>query len=125
MTDGQAADDTQTGEGTASGAGNVPTGAGQKATPEHADVTKAMSNNQATVEVKRAEMGLYAVLISDVAIAAAAIVGVIIISGDSSSSTAIVSILSSAFTAVGTLTTAYFGIKASANTAKNSIANQQ
>ncbi len=70
-------------------------------------------------------MGLYAVLASDVAIAVAAIFGVVIIRNDSASSTAVVSILSSAFTAVGTLTTAYFGIKASANTAKDSIASQQ
>jgi arginine exporter protein ArgO len=70
-------------------------------------------------------MGLYAVLASDVAIAVAAILGVLILHKDSGSSTAVVSILSSAFTAVGTLTTAYFGIKATANTAQNSIANQQ
>ena len=54
----------------------------------------------------------------------AAIAGVLIIRHDSASTTAVVSILSSAFTAVGTLTTAYFGIKATANTAKNTIAGQ-
>lgn len=87
-----------------------------------AEVAKTTSDNQAAVEMRRAAMGLHAVLASDVAIAVAAILGVIIIRNDSPSSTAVVSILSSAFTAVGTLTTAYFGIKASANTAKNSIA---
>jgi predicted TIM-barrel enzyme len=94
-------------------------------TAEDAEVAKSTSDNQAAVEMRRAATGLYAVLASDVAIAVAAILGVIIIRNDSASSTAVVSILSSAFTAVGTLTTAYFGIKASANTAKNSIANQQ
>jgi len=83
-----------------------------------------LSDNQAKVEIKRASMGLYAVLASDVAIAIAAIAGVLIIRHDSASTTAVVSILSSAFTAVGTLTTAYFGIKATANTAKNTIAGQ-
>jgi len=90
-------------------------------TAEDAEVARTTSDNQAAVEMRRAAMGLYAVLASDVA----AILGVVIISHDGASSTAVVSILSSAFTAVGTLTTAYFGIKASANTAKNSIASQQ
>ena len=106
------------------GAGKPP-GDGQHYTPEDANVAKNASNDQAAVEKRRATMGLLAVLASDLAIAVAAIVGVIIIHNDSASSTAVVSILSSAFTAVGTLTTAYFGIKASANTAKNSIASQQ
>lgn len=86
---------------------------------------KGQTDNQAKVEIHRASMGLLAVLISDVAIAVAAIIGVIVIRHDSASTTAVVSILSTAFTAVGTLTTAYFGIKAAANTAKNTIAGQQ
>jgi hypothetical protein len=84
-----------------------------------------LSDNQTKVELHRASMGLYAVLASDIAIAVAAIAGVLIIRHDSASTTAVVSILSTAFTAVGTLTTAYFGIKATANTAKNTIAGQQ
>jgi hypothetical protein len=73
------------------------------------------------VEITRARMGLAAVAVSDVVIVAAAIVGVVLVHNGSSSSTSVVSILSSAFTAVGTLTTAYLGIKASANTAKNAM----
>jgi arginine exporter protein ArgO len=100
-------------------------GVRQHYTLEDAEVAKSASDNQAAVEQRRATMGLCAVLASDVAIAVAAIIGVLIIRNHSASSTAVVSVLSSAFTAVGTLTTAYFGIKASANTAKNSIASQQ
>ncbi len=118
MTGGQS-DDVSAGEG------NAPAGGGQHYTAEDAEVAKITSDNQAAVERRRAATGLYAVLASDVAIAVAAIAGVLIIRNDSASSAAVVSILSSAFTAVGTLTTAYFGIKASANTAKNSIASQQ
>jgi hypothetical protein len=118
MTGDQAgSDDTSTDEG------GAPPDEGQHYTAEDADVAKTASNN--AVEMRRAKMGLCAVLASDVAIAVAAILGVLIIRHDGASSTAVVSILSSAFTAVGTLTTAYFGIKASANTAKNSIASQQ
>lgn len=116
MTDGQSG---------SAGEGKAPADEGRHYTAEDADVAKTMSNDQAAIEMRRARMGLYAVLASDVAIAVAAILGVVIIRNDSASSTAVVSILSSAFTAVATLTTAYFGIKASANTAKNSIASQQ
>lgn len=136
MADGQAGpDDTPADEGNApADKGTVPA-SGQKhytavdaevattTSNNQAAVAKATSDNQAAVEMRRAKMGLYAVLASDVAIAVAAIVGVVIIHNDSASSTAVVSILSSAFTAVGTLTTAYFGIKATANTAKNSMAS--
>jgi hypothetical protein len=77
-----------------------------------------------SVEKTRARTGLIAVVMGDVAIAIAAIWGVVEVNGAKSSSTIVVSILSSAFTAIGTLTTAYFGIKATANTAKNSMASQ-
>jgi arginine exporter protein ArgO len=106
------------------GGGKPPAGEGQQYTAQGAEVAKQASADQAAVEKRRATMGLLAVVVSDVAIAFAAILGVVIIRHDSASSTAVVSILSSAFTAMGTLTTAYFGIKASANTAKNSIANR-
>jgi hypothetical protein len=134
MTDGQAgSDDKSAGEGQPPAGGSKPPEGGGKPpanekqhySAEDADVAKTASFNQADVEKRRARMGLFAVLASDVAIAVAAILGVVVIGNHNASSTAIVSILSSAFTAVGTLTTAYFGIKASANTAKNSIANQQ
>jgi hypothetical protein len=77
------------------------------------------------VEQTRAITGLMAVLLSDAAIAIAAIVGIVFVakstgghaSGQTSFAPQIVAILSSAFTAVGTLTTAYFGIKGIANVA--------
>jgi len=49
-------------------------------------------------------------------------VGIIHFAGSGSSSQAlpqVVAILSGAFTAIGTMTTAYFGIKAMSNTAKS------
>jgi hypothetical protein len=55
----------------------------------------------------------------DVAIALAAIWGVIKVSGSASSGSSLVAILTSAFTAIGTMTTAYFGIKSAANTAQS------
>jgi hypothetical protein len=66
--------------------------------------------------------GLLAVVAGDVAIALAAILGIVYVargSGTSSPSAQIAAILSSAFTAIGTMTTAYFGIKSMSNTANN------
>lgn len=74
------------------------------------------------VERVRAWAGLAAVMAGDAAIAIAAIVGIIHFSGSGSSTQAlpqVVAILSGAFTAIGTMTTAYFGIKAMSNTAKS------
>lgn len=72
------------------------------------------------VEKTRARTGLLAVVAGDVVIALAAIFGVIFVARHSDSSASqIVSILSGAFTAVGTMTTAYFGIKSISNTASN------
>ncbi len=59
---------------------------------------------------------------SDTATALAAILAVLWIHGSktaSASTDSVASILTSAFTATGTLTTAYLGIKATANMAKN------
>jgi hypothetical protein len=53
----------------------------------------------------------------DVAIAIAAIWGVVKTSGSTNSPT--IAILTSAFTAIGTMTTAYFGIKSMSNTAQS------
>jgi len=77
------------------------------------------------IEQTRSITGLMAVLLSDAAIAIAAIVGIVFVAkspggqtgGQTSFAPQIVAILSSAFTAVGTLTTAYFGIKGIANVA--------
>jgi hypothetical protein len=74
------------------------------------------------VERVRAVAGLLAVVAGDAAIAIAAMVGIIHFAGSGTSAQVlplIVAILSSAFTAIGTMTTAYFGIKAMSNTAKS------
>jgi hypothetical protein len=76
----------------------------------------------ASVERVRALAGLLAVIAGDTAIAVAAIVGIIHFAGSGSSTQSlpqVVAILSGAFTAIGTMTTAYFGIKAMSNTAKS------
>lgn len=70
------------------------------------------------VERTRSRMGLVAVILSDSVIAVAAIIGVISLSRHGRNATEVVAILSSAFTAVSTMTTAYFGIKAVSNTAE-------
>ena len=73
------------------------------------------------VQRTRAWTGLLVVVAGDVAIALAAIWGVI--KGTSgtagSGNTPDVAILTSAFTAIGTMTTAYFGIKSMSNTAQS------
>jgi hypothetical protein len=71
---------------------------------------------QDDLEKTRARYGLLAVVISNLAIAAAAIFGVWRLHGDK---TVTVGILTAAFTAVSSMTTAYLGIKAVSNTAKS------
>jgi len=61
---------------------------------------------------------MWVVAAGDVTIVLAAIWGVIKISGSGTSGSTIVAILTSAFTAIGTMTTAYFGIRSTANTAQ-------
>ncbi|WP_330339059.1 hypothetical protein [Streptomyces sp. NBC_00557] len=68
------------------------------------------------VEKTRARYGLLAVIVSNLAIAGVAMFGVWRLDGDES---VIVGILTAAFTAVSSMTTAYLGIKAVANTAKS------
>lgn len=89
--------------------------------PDTGDQGSVALGTEAAVERTRAWTGLLAVVTGDVLIAGAAIAGVVAVQGANTSSEAIVSVLSSGFTAIGTLTTAYFGIKASANTAKASL----
>src|SRR4029450_7108490 len=72
------------------------------------------------VQRTRAFTGLWVVVGGDVAIAAAAVYGVIK-SGSGQNATQIVAILTSAFTAIGTMTTAYFGIRAASNTAQAAV----
>jgi len=73
------------------------------------------------VDHTRAWTGLWVVVCGDVAIALAAILGVLKISSGGTNVGSTVSILTSAFTAVGTMTTAYFGIRAISNTAQHSM----
>ncbi|MFI9809854.1 hypothetical protein ACIHEJ_36995 [Streptomyces sp. NPDC052301] len=68
------------------------------------------------VEKYRARYGLLAVIVSNLAIAGVAVFGVWRFDGDKS---VIVGILTAAFTAVSSMTTAYLGIKAVSNTAKS------
>jgi hypothetical protein len=87
----------------------------------------ASDDSASRVEKVRAWAGLIAVVSGDAAIAIAATVGIIHFAGSGTSSQVlpqVVAILSSAFTAIGTMTTAYFGIKAMSNTAKNLVASK-
>ncbi|HEY0359134.1 MAG TPA: hypothetical protein VGD11_11175 [Mycobacteriales bacterium] len=78
-----------------------------------------------SVQRTRAWTGFLVVAIGDVAIAGAAILGLVVMSSASdATATTVMSILSSAFTAIATMTTAYFGIRAASNTAQSSIANK-
>jgi hypothetical protein len=75
------------------------------------------------VDRTRAWTGLLVVVGGDVAIAVAAIIALVKFAGSTTSSnnSVLASILSSAFAAIGTMTTAYFGIRESSNTAQRSI----
>ncbi|MFJ9709614.1 hypothetical protein [Streptomyces sp. NPDC101234] len=68
------------------------------------------------LEKARARYGLLAVVVSNLAIAGVAAFGVWRLGGDRS---VIVGVLTAAFTAVSSMTTAYLGIKAVSNTAKS------
>lgn len=73
-----------------------------------------------SVQKTRARVGLLVVAAGDVAIAVAAIWGVVKVSSNSGvEGSAVVAILTSAFTAIGTMTAAYFGIKSMSNTAQS------
>ncbi|MFI0810986.1 hypothetical protein [Streptomyces echinatus] len=68
------------------------------------------------LEKDRARYGLLAVVVSNLAIAGVAIFGVWQLDGDKAVT---VGILTAAFTAVSSMTTAYLGIKAISNTARS------
>ncbi|MFF7949380.1 hypothetical protein [Streptomyces griseorubiginosus] len=68
------------------------------------------------LELARARYGLFAVLASNLAIAGVAVIGVWRLDGDKA---VIVGVLTAAFTAVSSMTTAYLGIKAISNTARS------
>src|ERR1700733_3339372 len=76
------------------------------------------------VQRTRAWTGLWVVVGGDIVIGVAGIVAVArIASSGSGSQAAMVSILTSAFTAIATMTTAYFGIKSMSNTAQSIASN--
>jgi Na+/melibiose symporter-like transporter len=71
------------------------------------------------VDKTRAWTGLYVVVGGDVGIAVAAVVALIKLAGSTNANSAVIAaVLSSAFAAISTMTTAYFGIRESANTAQ-------
>ncbi|MFF8862089.1 hypothetical protein ACF08B_08600 [Streptomyces sp. NPDC015139] len=76
---------------------------------------EARAIRETELEKDRARYGLLAVLVSNLAIAGVAIFGVWRLDGDKA---VIVGVLTAAFTAVSSMTTAYLGIKAISNTAK-------
>lgn len=80
-----------------------------------------------SVQKVRSWTGLVAVIVGNVAIAIAAILAIYTgaLTGDNASTSPIVAILTSAFTAIGTLTTAYFGIRAVANANPPAPASQK
>jgi hypothetical protein len=94
---------------------NKPDGSGNSKPPlSEEDVDKA-----------RAWTGLFVVVGGDVAIAVAAIFALVKFAGSAKADTAVIaSVLSSAFAAIGTMTTAYFGIRESATTAQRSVKHQ-
>ncbi|MGW3916016.1 hypothetical protein ACWEBX_31510 [Streptomyces sp. NPDC005070] len=78
------------------------------------DETAAARDNE--LEKDRARYGLIAVVMSNLAIAGVAVFGVWRLDGDKA---VIVGVLTAAFTAVSSMTTAYLGIKAISNTARS------
>lgn len=99
------------------------------ATPAHGIPEEGKANNGKTepaptddeVQKVRAWTGLLVVAVGDVVIVIAAIVGIAHVSTNGTHASSIVAILSSGFTAVATMTTAYFGIRAASNTAQSSM----
>ncbi|WP_333764931.1 hypothetical protein [Streptomyces sp. IBSBF 2390] len=77
---------------------------------------EARAIRETELEKDRARYGLLAILVSNLAIAGVAIFGVWRLDGDKA---VIVGVLTAAFTAVSSMTTAYLGIKAISNTAKS------
>ncbi len=76
-----------------------------------------MPSKDDKVQTTRAWAGLLVVLIGDLGIAVAAI----LVATRTNLGTEAVAILTSAFTAIASITTAYFGIRAAANTAQSAV----
>jgi hypothetical protein len=96
--------------------------AGRSRSTRTGEPSSKFNPTENAVQRTRSFTGLWVVVAGDVAIASAAIYGVIR-SGTGQNATQIVAILTSAFTAVGTMTTAYFGIRAVSNTAQAATAD--
>jgi hypothetical protein len=71
------------------------------------------------VQIIRSWTGLLVVIFGDAAVAAAAIWGIAKAGGTENAQ--LVAILTSAFTAITAMTTAYFGIRAASNTAQSAV----
>ena len=98
-------------------------GQGEQSRQDNEKPVQAADISEEAVDKIRAWTGLYVVVGGDIAIATAAIVALLTFTSScvSSNGSVLASILSSAFTAIGTMTTAYFGIRSSSNTAQKSI----
>lgn|SRR5512147_2977719 len=88
--------------------------------PPAASTPQNVANTPDDVQRTRAITGMLVVVMGDAVIAVAAIFGLLVLDSSQESSQA-VAILTSAFTAIGSITTAYFGIRAATNTAQSSI----
>ncbi|MFF4422215.1 hypothetical protein ACFY04_15755 [Streptomyces sp. NPDC001549] len=75
------------------------------------------SNDNKAIQTTRAWAGLLVVLFGDIGIALAAILVALHLKTGSEA----VAILTSAFTAITAMTSAYFGIRAAANTAQSAV----
>ena len=84
------------------------------ARPNHKD-----NPTENTVQLARSRAGVVVVVAGDVVIALAAFIGISKFASGSAASTSMVAILTSGFTAISTMTTAYFGIKTMSNTAQS------
>jgi hypothetical protein len=89
-------------------------------TPQQAP-SNPVSPSEEAVDKTRAWTGLYAVVGGDIAIAVGAVIALFKFA---SSNAVLPAILSSAFAAISTMTTAYFGIRESSNTAQRSVQHQ-
>jgi hypothetical protein len=89
--------------------------------PESAPPLDGPTDND--VQKLRSWTGLLVVVGGDSAIALGAVLGVVAMNTPSTEAAgaAIVAVLSGAFTAISTMTTAYFGIRSMSNTAQSSI----
>jgi hypothetical protein len=109
----------------AAGAESAPvTPAASSASGGEQPLDKGNNPSDNGVQRTRAWTGLWVVIGGDVAIAAAAAFAVWKAASAGGNIAPLVAILTSAFTAISTMTTAYFGIKTMSNTAQSFAAAQ-